>query len=516
MASPAQAETKDQIHVVEGSDGFNSSQEKLDTAADDVDEAYKFLVAVNVSEEEIEAVSLKTIHRKIDSRMVPIMLAGYFFTFIDKVLLNYAAVMGMNREIRLVGNQFSNANSFFFITYLVATPLNGYIVNRVPAARWLGANIFLWGISTACGAAIKNYGGLLAVRLCLGLFESAMNPSSPIILSAWYTKKEQATRFASAVAGMGVGQIIGGFLSFGFQHINNPSFSGWRALHLFCGGLTCILGLCYWFFIPDNPLKASFLSDAEKVVLLRHVSSNRTTVSNYKFTKSQLVDLVKDPQTYILSVLMMLTMTPSGVIAAYSTTLISGFGYSPRNAALLNTPSGLVAVIAIMGSAWGFQKLPSRGIWLAIVCIPGMIGGGLMSFLPRSQRGGLLAGIYLVNTIPATVTLNLAWASSNFAGVTKRAFVMAVLSGAFAMGSLIGPQTFQARDAPDYIPAKLTLMVVLAAAIVLVGILIGYYRWENARRDEKWGKPRVRVQDLDPETWANVTDRENREFRYVY
>lgn len=31
----------------------------------------------------------------------------------------------MNREIGLKGNEFSNANSFFFITYLIATPLNG-------------------------------------------------------------------------------------------------------------------------------------------------------------------------------------------------------------------------------------------------------------------------------------------------------------------------------------------------------------------------------------------------------
>ncbi|TKX19069.1 MFS transporter-like protein 161 [Elsinoe australis] len=483
---------KDEVTVVETGQLSNSSQEKIGTAADDVDEAYKFLVSVNISEEEIATTDLKRIQRKIDSRMVPIMLAGYFFTFVDKVLLNYAALMGMNREIGLKGNEFSNANSFFFITYLIATPLNGYVVNRLPAARWLGCNIFLWGVTTACGAAVKNYGGLLAVRLLLGLFESAMNPSSPIILSAWYTKKEQAVRFASAVAGMGVGQILGGFLSFGLQHINNATFSGWRALHLFCGGLTCILGLCYYVIIPDSPLKAKFLSDTEKVVLLRHIASNRTTVSNYKFTKSQLVDMAKDPQTYMLTVLMMLTMVPSGVIAAYSTTLISGFGYGPRHAALLNTPSGLVAVIAIMGSAWGFQKIQSRGFWLIVVCIPGMIGGGLMSFLPKTQRGALLAGIYLVNSIPATVTLNLAWASSNFAG------------------------TFQAKDAPDFIPAKLTLMIVLAAAIVLVGVLLLYYRFENARRDRLYGKPAVRVQDMDPDTWANITDKQNTEFRYVY
>jgi hypothetical protein len=36
---------------------------------------------------------------------------------------------------------------------------------------------------------------------------------------------------------------------------------------------------------------------------------------------------------------------------------------------------------------------------------------------------------------------------ANFGGATKRAFGAAIVTGSFSIGNIIGPQTFQARDA---------------------------------------------------------------------
>lgn len=105
MALTPCAGTKDEVTIVETGQLSNSSQEKIGTAADDVDEAYKFLVSVNISEEEIASTDLKRIQRKIDSRMVPIMLAGYFFTFVDKVLLNVCRHAG--RPVNAIADQSS-------------------------------------------------------------------------------------------------------------------------------------------------------------------------------------------------------------------------------------------------------------------------------------------------------------------------------------------------------------------------------------------------------------------------
>lgn len=64
----------------------------------------------------------------------------------------------------------------------------------MPAAKWLGLNVTLWGISTACGAAAHDYGSILASRIFLGIFEATIAPSLAIISSQWYTKSEQAPR----------------------------------------------------------------------------------------------------------------------------------------------------------------------------------------------------------------------------------------------------------------------------------------------------------------------------------
>ena len=64
--------------------------------------------------------------------------------FIDKVSLNYAAVMGLVKDLELKGNDFSNAATAFFIAYLVAEVPTGYVLNKVPVGKWLGGNVVLW------------------------------------------------------------------------------------------------------------------------------------------------------------------------------------------------------------------------------------------------------------------------------------------------------------------------------------------------------------------------------------
>lgn len=77
------------------------------------------------------------------------------------------------------------------------------------------------------------------------------------------------------------------------------------------------------------------------------------------------------------------------------------------------------------------------------------------------------------------------------------------------LGNIIGPLTFRDKDKPDYIPAKITIIVTAAFACVMTAILIVYYRWENARRDKKT----LGVEHQENSEFFDLTDRENPEFR---
>ncbi|KAM3502184.1 hypothetical protein MY10362_005030 [Beauveria mimosiformis] len=471
----------------------------------------------------VDAVDLKRLRSRIDWRIVPIMFGCYTMQFLDKVIYNYAAVMGIKKDLDLTGNRFSNVATFLFVGLLCFEIPNIYLLQKVPPAKWLGLNVTLWGVATACGAAAHNYPSILASRIFLGIFEATIAPSLSLISSQWYTKSEQAPRFSFWYLGLGFGQIIGGVLSYAFQHISpTASLAGWRVMFVVLGCITVLIGLCVIVFIPDTPMQARWLSVTEKVALLKHVSVNQTGIRNSKFRISELVEAVLDLQIWLQILITVLFSVSSGVITTYSVMLVGQITHDAKkspaqnsqHAALMNTPSGAVSIFFILMIGYGVRRNSHRWMWILACILPAILGGALMSFLPKTNHAGLLAGVYLVNAVVAPMPMQYNWLLANVAGATKRAYAVAMISAAFSIGNIIGPQTFQAKDAPDYRPAKLALVFTQAGSALVTVALFGYYVWANKRRASR--ARQTEDQFLDKEVWARMTDKENPTFRYEY
>ena len=71
----------------------------------------------------------------------------------------------------------------------------GVVLHKLPVARYLGANVALWGLVTAGTAATTNFVNILSARMLLGILEACVVPAQALITAAWYTKPEQAPRF---------------------------------------------------------------------------------------------------------------------------------------------------------------------------------------------------------------------------------------------------------------------------------------------------------------------------------
>ncbi|KAK3317174.1 allantoate permease [Cercophora scortea] len=412
--------------------GFRSGDD-ASTSTKDVDAAWNFLSGHRDANNLASKADLAALRRKIDFHIVPIMFLCYMMQFMDKVILNYALVMGISKDLNLGPNDASNLATFLFTALLIFEIPNVYALQMLPAAKWLGANVVLWGVATACGAAATSYQTMLVSRIFLGIFEATIGPSLLLISSQWYTKSEQAPRFAIWYGGLGFSQIIGGAVSYGFQH-------------------------------------ARWLSDGEKVALLKHVSVNQTGIENKKFRPAEIVEALLDPQIYLLVVSVVLLSIGSGVITTYSTTLIRNLGYDPPHAALMTMPSGVISLAATVVSGFAVRIQSHRWAWL--------------------------------------------WTASNTSGGTKRAFTAALVSAAFSVGNIVGPQTFRAKDAPEYRPAKITLLATEATCMVTTFSLFLYYVWQNQRR--AGAAEASESEYMSQEVWANVTDRKNKRFRYVY
>lgn len=229
---------------------------------------------------------------------------------------------------------------------------------------------------------------------------TATAPSLTMYTSMWYTRDESTPRYGFWYCGLGVGQIVGGLISFAAQHAPaDISFGGWRIMFVVIGAVNIIVSALVLFILPETPDKAKFLSEAEKLRVVERLNQDAAGVGDKVFRWRSVLEAFADLQTWLLVLLTILITIPSGVITTFSSILIKGFGYNSRESALLNMPSGIVSIVSTMVSTYAIAKGFSRWLAIDLLLLPTLTGSCLMSFLPAANKGGCLAGIYLVNTV---------------------------------------------------------------------------------------------------------------------
>lgn len=457
--------------------------------------------------------SLASITRKVDYHIVPLMLVCYFLQFLDKVIINYANIMGLSDSLEMQGNDFPWLATAFFIGYAVAEFPQGYLIQKFPVSKVLGINVTLWGVSICCTAAAQNFPGIAAARTVLGMLEAVITPSLIMVTSQWYTRRQATPRTGIWYCGLGIGQTIGGLISYAAQHGSaTSSFESWRIMFLAVGAFNLTIGLIVTFRMPSGIDRARFLTEQEKVMLENALWEDQAGNGRKVFLKSGIREAITDSQVWILFLMTILIVIPSGVITTFSATLILGFGYTSKEAALLNMPSGVISIIATILGTFAILRNFPRWLAICLLKVPALVGAGLMSFYSESQAGSL-AGIYLVNFDAAPLALIFALVGANVQGYTKKVTTNALVAVAFSIANIVGPQTFQGKDAPEYIPAKITLLCVGGTTMALsVGLRV-LYGQRNRKREESLGATRV----VDNgEAVMDLTDRTNPSFVYVY
>lgn len=355
----------------------------------------------------------------------------------------------------------------------------------------------------------------VAIRSLLGAFESIITPALILITSQWYTKRQACPRIGIWYCGLGAGQIVGGLISWAGQHgSKTASFEGWRIMMVSVGVFNVLVALAVIFALPDSVETASFLSPSEKERVTQKLTVDQAGNGKRVFKKAALFEALADPAIWLLFLITILILVPSGVVTTFSATILAGLGYNSKKAALLNMGSGAVSIFATLASTFAILFNVSRWLSIVLLIIPSLIGAALMSFL-GDMRGAGLAGVYLVNFCVAPSALTYALVASNTQGYTKKVVANCGMQVAFGIGNIIGPQTFRAHEAPGYLSAKITVMSVNAGVIVVAVLLRLLYGHRNAKRDQA-SKAQDRLGVEVQRDTEDATDLTNPAFRYVY
>ena len=121
-------------------------------------------------------VSERKLITKIDMRIIPVLSIMYLLAFLDRTNVANAAIFGLVKDLRLTGTQYSTCLTIFFVPYVVFEIPSNIILKRLKPHVWLSICMFGFGLVTICQGLVKGYGGFIATRFLLGLFETGMFP----------------------------------------------------------------------------------------------------------------------------------------------------------------------------------------------------------------------------------------------------------------------------------------------------------------------------------------------------
>lgn len=203
----------------------------------------------------------------------------------------------------------------FYFGYLAWEYPTNRLLQRLPLGKYSASCIILWGATLACFAAVKDFGGAVAVRFFLGATEAAVTPGFALITSQWYTKAEQGMRVGIWFSFNGVAQIVGGCVAYGIAKgiENNPtSLAGWQILFLATGLVTAAVGIVFFFIVPDNQLNARWLSKEDRILALERIRSNQQGVGNKHFKMYQLKEALTDPMSWAFALYALIADIPNG------------------------------------------------------------------------------------------------------------------------------------------------------------------------------------------------------------
>ncbi|OJJ69079.1 hypothetical protein ASPBRDRAFT_57619 [Aspergillus brasiliensis CBS 101740] len=456
----------------------------------------------------------KRLVRKIDFRILPIMLVAYMMSFMDKQTLNYSAVMGLLTDLKLHGTEYSWSSSIFYFGYLAFSYPASLLLVKYPLGKYLACTYICWAVVLACHAATTNFTGLMIARFFLGCAEASVSPGFSLITSLWYRTSEQPLRHGIWFCGNSLSLVLGNAIAVGVWQIDD-GLASWKWMFIIFGIVTFLWGLVMLLRLPDSPTTAPFLTDEERAIALARLKANKAGYKNNKIEWGQVIEAFTDPKTWFLAVFVLGCNIPNGGYTTFSGLILEGFGYDTQHTLLLGMPGGFIVFLIVLISCFTSTKLSNtRCITSIILSCISILGTALVN--STKSNASRYIGLILMSLYSVSLPLSMAMISANIGGITKRATISAIYFIMYCVGNIIGPQLFFESQAPRYQSGFTAVFVCLAVVVVDLALFVVYLRWENARRDRLGMGTREERDGEEREVLADITDLKNPGFRYVY
>ena len=238
---------------------------------------------------------------KCDLRVLPILFLLFLVSFVDRVNIGNAKIQGLEASLGMVGNQYNIAVFVFYVPYCLLDLPSNLLLRQWKPAPMLATMMFCWGLATMGQGLTKNFAGLVASRVIMGIFEAGFVPGCAYLIGLYYKRHEFQLRYSFFFCAAILAGAFGGFLAYLLQKLDGKGgYEGWRWIFLIEGILTCIVAVFAFFVIVPWPRDCTFLQPEEKAVLLKRLEADSTPGQMNHGSIKAFLACLKDPKILLL------------------------------------------------------------------------------------------------------------------------------------------------------------------------------------------------------------------------
>jgi MFS transporter, Spinster family, sphingosine-1-phosphate transporter len=384
-----------------------------------------------------------------------LMTALNLFNYIDRYVLPGVQPL-VQKEFKASDARMGALTFAFFLTYMIAAPLTGWLGDHLPRKPLIVAGALLWSVATLLTALVHSYQSLLVRHALVGIGEATFGIFAPALLADYYDEVDRnriLTIFYMAIpVGAALGYIAGGVLG---------SAYGWRAPFYVMAAPAVLIALAIAFFVRE-PARGS----ADRI----RPDLCRTTLAG----------LLRNPGYWTATLGMAFMVFAMGGISVWMPTFFVRYGgYSlSRSNELLGAVTIIDGVLGTWLGGWIAQRWMRRDHralyllsgWSAALAVPGAL---LAFFGPRAV---LLPAILVAEFFLFLNTGPLNAAIVNAVGAPIRSTAIAInLFTIHALGDAPSPAIIGIIS--DHSSLRVGVAATLLGMLISAGILFGGSRF---------------------------------------
>ncbi|KAJ9652991.1 hypothetical protein H2198_007804 [Neophaeococcomyces mojaviensis] len=414
--------------------------------------------------------------RKVDLHILTFLVPMYLFNILDRSNLAQARLGGLEKDLGMKGTDFNLATSILFVGYLTMQLPSNLILTRIRPSLYLGLVMAVWGAVSACTALVHSFGGLMAVRIILGIAEAPFFSGAIMLMSSWYTRGELAQRISWFYSGNALANMFGGLLAAGvLGNLDGAhGIEGWRWLFIIEGVITIGIALAATLVLPNYPATTKWLSEEEKAFALWRLACDVSEEDDSASTGllEGLKMSLKDYKLYLFILLQHVSLITQ-TFQYFFPSIVKTLGYGNIETLLLTAPVWFLTFLVSVFVTYSAKRTGDRSMHIITLTLISAVGNAVAT-ATHSTGARFFAMFLMPLGAVCAYQIIVVWVANTFVRpLVKRSSCIAICNMIGNCANIYGSYMYPSSAAPQYIPGG-SANAALCGLVAVLALIIRY------------------------------------------